>query len=226
MMEGMTTAAELLADREHILFDFDGPVCTLFAGSTDRAVADRLRVFLGTDLPAAIAATTDPFDVLRYARTRSDTTRQVVERELRQQELAAVETATETPGIRDVLRALAITGHITTIVSSNAVDAVRAYLTRHEFGRQVSEISGRHTDEPTPLPPDPFLVRQAMWFLDTTPDRCCLIGDSVADIEAAHALGVPVVAYANGPGKRSLFAPHKPDAVIEHMAELMSVPGM
>lgn len=219
MMGGMTIAAELLADREHVLFDFDGPVCALFAGVTDRAVADRLRVFLGADLPADVATTHDPFAVLRYARTRSDTTRQVVERELRRQELAAVETATETPGIRDTLRGLAVTGHILTIVSNNATDAVRAYLARHEFGRHVSEISGRHSDEPTPLKPDPFLVRQAMWFLDTTPDRCCLIGDSVADIEAAHALGVPVVAY--DPHKCSWFATHRPDAVIEHIDELV-----
>lgn len=222
MMEDMTIAADLLADREHVLFDFDGPVCALFAGVTDRVVADRLRVYLGPNVPTAVKDADDPFEVLRYARTRSDTTRQVVERELRRQELAAVASATETPGIADVLRALAITGHVSTIVSNNATDAVRAYLARHEFGRHVAEISGRHSDEPTPLKPDPFLVRQAMWFLDTTADRCCMVGDSVADIEAGHALGVPVVAYADGPAKRSLFEPYQPDAVIGNLAELMS----
>jgi phosphoglycolate phosphatase-like HAD superfamily hydrolase len=221
----MNTAAELLADREHVLFDFDGSVCALFAGITNGVVAARLRVFLGADLPAEIAATDDPFDVLRYAGTCSSTTRQLVERELRRQELAAVETAVETPGIRDVLQSLAITGHILTIVTNNAADAVGKYLARQGFGRRVAEVSGRHSEEPTPLKPDPFLVRQAMWFLDTTPDRCCMIGDSVTDIQAGHALGVPVVAYAGDPRKRSEFAPHKPDAVIDHMSELVSFPG-
>ncbi|HEY0805278.1 MAG TPA: HAD hydrolase-like protein [Pseudonocardiaceae bacterium] len=221
----MNIAAELLADREHVLFDFDGSVCALFGGTSDGVVASRLRVFLGADLPAEIAATDDPFDVLRYARTCSTTTRQLVERELRHQELAAIDTATETPGIRDVLQSLTITGHILTIVTNNAADAVGAYLGRHEFGRHVAEVSGRHSEEWTPLKPDPFLVRQAMWFLDTTPDRCCMIGDSVTDIQAGHALGVPVIAYAHEPEMRSLFAPHKPDAVIDHMTELMSFPG-
>ena len=129
MMEPMTTtAADLLADHEHALFAFDGTICTLFAVLTAKVVANRLKAFLGREIPPRIAGTDDPFTVLRYARTQSDTSRQIIERELRRQEIIATETATEIPGIADVLRTLAITGHTATIVGNNATDAVRAYL--------------------------------------------------------------------------------------------------
>jgi phosphoglycolate phosphatase-like HAD superfamily hydrolase len=210
-----STAADLLADREHVLLAFNGAVCEI----TDLEVSDRLRAYLHADLPAELAATRNPFDVLRYARKQSGTTAVLVERELRARELAAIRTATATPGALETVRALAIAGHTITIVSNTSADAVRAYLARHELGRYVFEVSARNTEDPTPLKPDPFLLSQAMRVLGTTPSRCCMIGTSVDDIQAAQAAAVPVVAYLNG-GDRAALLSCEPDAAIENLMEL------
>lgn len=49
-----------------------------------------------------------------------------------------------------------------------------------------------------------------------------MVGDSVADIEAAQAAGVGVVAYANRPGKRSRLADHEPDALATEISLLIT----
>jgi hypothetical protein len=62
--------AELLAQRDHVLLDFDGPVCELFGGAlSDRNVVDRLKPLLGTVPPSDVVAADDPFDILRSARS-------------------------------------------------------------------------------------------------------------------------------------------------------------
>lgn len=212
----MGSAADLVADREHVLLCFDGPVCVVFPPPADGVVAQRLRTFVSHGIPT----THDPFVVLRSAWTMSDTTGRLIELELRKHELAAVGTAPETPGTLDVVKTLALRGHTVTIVSDTSADAVVAYLARHELGRYVHEISARHSEEPTPLLPDPFLVTQAVHLLHTTPDRCCLIGDTVDVVTAARAAQVPVVVYANGTSTVD-FGPHQPNAIISQMGDLL-----
>lgn len=216
-------AADLVADREHVLLDFDGPVCAVFPSETVGVVADRLRTFLGRDLPAPIAASKDPFVLLRSAWLVSETAGRLIELELRKLELAAMRTAIETPGVLDVVKTLVLRGHTVTVVSDISSDAVGLYLALHEIGRYVHEISGRHDFEQTPLPPDPFLVTQALHLLHTTPNRCCLIGDSAAAIQAAAAARVPAIAYATDASAHERFARHRPAAIIGHLAELTTV---
>jgi phosphoglycolate phosphatase len=51
---------DILNQTRHLLLDFDGPVCTLFAGTSTAPVADRLRKVLtqqGAELPQAIQET-------------------------------------------------------------------------------------------------------------------------------------------------------------------------
>lgn len=216
----MASPASLFAEREHVLLMFNGPLCSVYAGVGERVVADRLRAYLGPHLPDAVAATDNPFDVLVWARTQSETAGQLVELELRKQELAAVATAAETPGALDLVRELALRGHKLSVVSNHSVDAVVAYLAGSELGRYVYEISARHSVESTPLTPDPFLLTQAVLLLDTKPERACLVAGSVADVQAASAAGLPAIAYAHRPGSRDLLLAHRPAAVIGAMSEV------
>jgi beta-phosphoglucomutase-like phosphatase (HAD superfamily) len=190
--------ASLLAEREHVLLMFNGPVCSVYAGVPDRVIAGRLRAYLGPDLPDAVANTANPFEVLVWARTRSETAGRLVELELRKQELAAVRTAVATPGALDLVRDLALRGHTVTVVSNHSIDAVGAYLAGSEIGRFVYEISARHSVETTPLMPDPYLLTQAVLLLDTTPDRACVVAGSAVDVQAATAAGLPVVGAMSG----------------------------
>ncbi|MEU8045890.1 HAD-IA family hydrolase [Micromonospora echinofusca] len=73
---------------------------------------------------------------------------------------------------------------------------------------------------PERMKPDPFPVLAAGRELGAEPAECVLVGDSVSDIEAAHAAGVAAIGYANKPGKRERF--DAADAVIDSMAELVT----
>ena len=55
-----------------------------------------------------------------------------------------------------------------------------------------------------------------------SPADCILIGDSMADIDGAHAAGVPVIGYANRPEKVDRFTDARADVVITSMVEVAS----
>jgi hypothetical protein len=58
----VTSLVELVSGAEALLFDFDGPVCRVFAGYTADTVAEDLRRSLsvrGITFPADVAASAD-----------------------------------------------------------------------------------------------------------------------------------------------------------------------
>jgi HAD superfamily hydrolase (TIGR01662 family) len=201
------TVADLLAKRDHVLLDFDGPICAVFGGAlSDRDVADRLKPLLGGTIPVGVANARDPFDVLRYAASCGPATAKVVETQLRRLELEAVASAPLTPGAVEAIRSLHLPGFTITVVSNNSTDAIRSFLVIHEHASHVRGISGRTRVDPSFLKPNPFLLEQAIQSLGTSPKSCVMVGDSVADIDAARAAGVSVIAYANKPDKAGQLA--------------------
>ena len=64
------TLDDVLRQTWHLLIDFDGPICSLFAGTTTASVADRLRAVIMRregPLPTAIENTADWFEIFAYA---------------------------------------------------------------------------------------------------------------------------------------------------------------
>ncbi|RBM19224.1 HAD family hydrolase [Prauserella sp. PE36] len=216
----MTAVASVLAERRHVLLDFDGPVCGVFSAITDRVVADRLRRLLPGELPEEVAEAHDPFDVLRYAAGLDVDLAAEVEAEFQRQECAAVDEAAPTPGAFETIHRLADGGHVVTIVSNNSTEAVRRFLILHELRNRVQGVSARNDADPEHLKPQPYLLHRAMRQQSTEPDQCVMVGDSVSDIQAATAAGVAAIGYANKPGKRETFQAHRPAAIIADMHEL------
>ena len=140
----------IVSRTRHLLLDFDGPICSVFAGLPAHIIADRLRKLLGdhTQLPAGIARTPDPIEVFTYAATISTDLAARVEAEMTGQELAAVATAAPTPYVHDVVTACQNSGRSVSIVSNNSARAVHAYLTRHGLDDRISSC-GR-TDQSRP----------------------------------------------------------------------------
>jgi HAD superfamily hydrolase (TIGR01549 family) len=194
--------AELLATRDHILLDFDGPVCAMFGGAvTNHDVADRLKPLLGHVLTGEIAATHDPFDLLHYAASCDPATARADDAQFRRIESEAVATAPTTAGVAEALPALHQAGFTFTIVSNNSADAIRSFLVLHDLAEYVLGIIGRPAAELSFLRPSPFLIEQAIRSLGTSAEFCVMVGDSLADVEAAHTAGIAVIAYANKEGK-------------------------
>ena len=140
----------IVSRTRHLLLDFDGPVCSIFAGLPAATIAGRLRKLLGDHarLPGQIARTEDPFAVFAYAATISEDLAARVEAEMTSQELTAVPTATPTPYVHEVVTACQNTGRSVAVVSNNSARTVHAYLTRHGLDDRIGLVVARTS--PTP----------------------------------------------------------------------------
>ncbi|MFC4853650.1 HAD family hydrolase [Actinophytocola glycyrrhizae] len=199
------TLHRILSETEVLLLDFDGPICSVFAGIPAPVVANQLRGVLAeggcTDLPEQVRTADDPFDVLFYAATLGREEAKVVEAAFRAHEVEAVQLAEPTPHTIDVMHAWKATGRRLAVVSNNSSAAVDTYLDIHGLRAEVDLVSARVGADVTLLKPSPHLVTDATNRLGSPASRCTLVGDSVTDIEASHAAQVTPIGYANKPGK-------------------------
>jgi beta-phosphoglucomutase-like phosphatase (HAD superfamily) len=195
----MRTAVEVLAERDHVFLGFEGVLCAVGDAASARAAADRLKVYVNPGLPPDVAASGDPFDVLAYAVSCGPNTANVVERHLRGLELEAVIAAPEIPGAAEAVRALATKGFTVTIVSDRAADVVRSFLTLRDLGDSARRISARTRPDLDRFMPSPYRVEQAAEALGAFSRQCVMVCGAAAEIEAARAAGVAVIACATDP---------------------------
>jgi HAD superfamily hydrolase (TIGR01509 family) len=208
----------ILANTKALLLDFDGPICSVFAGIPASVVAGQLRAVLADgghfDLPDEVQATNDPFDVLFYAAELGPDEARYVEASFRAHEIEAVQVAKSNPNSIDLMRAWNKTGRPLAVVSNNSATAVATYLDLHDLGNEVDLVSARVGADIHLLKPNPFLVSSAVRGLAVPATQCVLIGDSVTDIQAAKAAAVKAVGYANRAAKIVQFAPLGPSVII------------
>ena len=212
----------IISGTRHLLLDFDGPICSIFAGLPAAAIADHLRKVFGdhASMPDDVARTADPFEVFAYAATISEDLAARVEAEMTDQELAAVPTAVPTPYVHEVVTACQNSGRSVAVVSNNSARTVHAYLTRHGLDDRISLVIARTSHDPALLKPSPHLITQAVGALDAEPGECALVGDSVTDVKAAHLASVRSIGYANEPGKRERLTEARAGAIINSLADL------
>src|ERR1700739_4935302 len=91
----------IIARPRYLLLDFDGPICSIYAGLPAPTVAEKLRQLFPDELPDDIASTADPIEVFTYAATVSDDMAARVEAEMADLEVAAVPTAEPTPYVHE-----------------------------------------------------------------------------------------------------------------------------
>ncbi|MFG1607434.1 HAD family hydrolase [Actinoplanes sp. NPDC049265] len=219
--------ARLLAEVDAILLDFDGPVCSIFAGYPAPKVAAELVDLLqrqGVTMPPGLTTEPDPLEVLRWAGTSGDPgVVRMVEDALCAAELRAVASAGPTPYGREVIVAARQAGLPVAVVSNNSAGAVTAYLTAHRLAAYVSPIVGRAHAEPRRMKPNPEPILRVVHTLGLAPDRTVLVGDSLSDIEGSRAAGVRSIGYANRPPKAEAFRQAGADVVIDSMGAIASV---
>jgi HAD superfamily hydrolase (TIGR01509 family) len=206
--------------RTHdLLLDFDGPICSVFAGLPAPRVAELL-ASNGTPLPDSVAGEDDPIEVLRFTSLLDLDVASRVEAALRDAEQAATATATPTPDAREVILACQQTGRRVAIISNNSQAAVETYLRAQHLAEQVDVIVGRTDPDPRLLKPHPHLVLRALNALGGDPATSSFVGDSTSDVQSAKAAGIQSVGYANKPGKTDRLQGAGADAVVTSMAEL------
>lgn len=219
---GCIGLAALVQRARFLLLDFDGPVCSIFAGYPAEVVAHGLADLLaegGAPVPLAIRDAVDPFDVLRFAATLGDTHASRTEARLREAEVAAVPTARPTPGVGQLIEAWRGSGRPVAAVSNNSQQALAAYLARHRL--TVDLIVGRTSWDPALLKPSPHLVQRALAGLDAEAKGSVLVGDSPSDMVAGQRAGVTTIGYANKPGKRERLIAAGAHGVVDSFGPLL-----
>ena len=208
-MEPGRSPAQLIAESEGLLLDFDGPVCNVYAGSDPARTASELAAAYNLDIN-----TDDPLQLITYALATNGPVDDI-HRALTRTEIEAVRTATETPGIRALIETYH--GPIA-IVSNNASEAIENWLTHNGLRPSVDDITGR---DPQHMKPDPAPLLTAAEALGVPVDRCVFVGDSLNDARAAARAGTALVALANKPSKLRLFMDEGCDAIVEGIDQLV-----
>ncbi|WP_337823257.1 HAD family hydrolase [Amycolatopsis sp. A1MSW2902] len=206
---------ELIERARLVLFDFDGPVCDVFAGVPAPEVAR----WLERHLPSKVE-TDDPLAILQEAAKYGLDAVKAVEDDLIMAELRATDESVATPDGLESISATLTSGRRAGILSNNSSQAIENYLGGAGILGKVKPVIGRAYARPDLMKPSPHPLNTALTESNCTAGEALFIGDSLSDIEAARAVGAPVVGLANKPGKADSFAAAGADKVIETMTEL------
>jgi HAD superfamily hydrolase (TIGR01509 family) len=220
----VNAAADLVAKARVVILDFDGPICSVFAGYPSvRAVSATLRALeaAGFDLRPQWLNLEDPHRLLIEVATQTPGAVDIVEDALTRAEVHAVDSAQITAGVRDLIDQVTSRGQQWAVVSNNSTESIERFCAREDFARTPSLIVGRAKGEPHLMKPNPFALRQALETLRMPAWDAVFIGDSVSDVQAGRAVGIPTIGYANKPAKPKLLAAALADIVITSMDELI-----
>ncbi|MCW7942280.1 HAD family hydrolase [Streptomyces hygroscopicus] len=203
---------ELITGARFVLFDFDGPICRLFAGYSAEEIARELVEWLERQgllwlLTAEERVHPDPQVVLLAVNQRHPGSDLVAELEemLTQQELRAVPTAQPTAYADPLIRTWTALGARLAVTTNNSARTVAAYLA----GRGTAECFAPHvygrTHELHQQKPDPYHLNRALQAMGAAAGAALMIGDAPSDLRAAEQAGVPFLGYARDEYKEKLL---------------------
>ncbi|MFI1463594.1 HAD family hydrolase [Nocardia carnea] len=216
----MTALGTLLGGRWLILLDFDGPICSVFSGIPSDVVAQELLGVIG-DPPLALIGAQDPFRVLEYAAESRPELAADVERRFTDLETQAVMCADSTPHALEFIREAAeLPGIAVAIVSNNSEAAIRTFLAADDYAAYIAGVYARTSADVSLLKPAPHLLTAALNDQRCNEAHAVFVGDSIADIEAGQAAGIPTIAFANKPSKLARLTARRPSAVVTDVSQL------
>ncbi|MFR0353451.1 HAD family hydrolase [Streptomyces sediminimaris] len=220
----------LITRARVVLWDFDGPICMLFAGHpSDRVAAGFVRWLdqLGlSDLLTDEERTyTDPQAVLRAIDGRHPGSDLVMamEKRLTQEEFKAVTSAMPTPFADPLIRTWKALGSRLAITTNNSPEVVHRYLgTRGLLSCFAPHIYGR-TQDLGLLKPDPHCLNRALSATGADPSDALMIGDAPSDFDAAQEAGVAFLGYARNPKKEEDLKQAGVESVVGSLEPLLTL---
>ncbi|WP_416964730.1 HAD family hydrolase [Streptomyces sp. Agncl-13] len=220
---------ELITGARFVLFDFDGPICQLFPGSSAAEnVAKDLVAWLERQglkelLTEAEQGHPDPQVVLHAVNKRhprSDLVDELMER-LTQHELKAVDSAFPTPWADPLIRTWSAVGIRLAVAANNSPRTVTEYL----HGRGLLECFTPHvygrTNDLDLLKPNPHFLNQALRAMGAAPAAALMIGDTPSDFEAARRAGIPFLGYVRNEEKETLLREAGAEAVVSSLEPVL-----
>lgn len=199
---------EVIKQAKVVLWDFDGPICQLFAGHSAERVATELVEWLESrGLHGLVTEderkSLNPQVILAAVDRRhpdSDLVAELEER-LTREELRAASSARPTIYADPLIRTWTAVGARLAVTTNNSPKVVRAYLNgRDLLPCFAPHIYGR-TQDLNHLKPNPHCLNRALNATGTAPSEALMIGDSSFDYVAAHRARVPFAGYARNEDK-------------------------
>jgi HAD superfamily hydrolase (TIGR01509 family) len=221
---------ELITSAHVVLFDFDGPVCRLFAGHTAERVAKDLVDWLEQQglrelLTEEERVHPDPMVVLYAVNRRhphSDLVAELEER-LTRQELKAVASAMPTAYADPLIRTWTAVGSRLAVTTNNSPRTVSDYLRVRGILRCFAPHVYGRTSELHLLKPDPHCLNRALNAMGAAPSAALMIGDAPTDLYAAEQAGVPFLGYARNERKEKLLREAGAVAVVRSLEPVLDV---
>lgn len=106
------------------------------------------------------------------------------------------------------------------IVTNNAAGAALAYLDRLGLLHRVRHVVGRPERRPDHMKPNTHMVEEALRIASAAATEAVLMGDSVSDVQVAHAAGVHVIGHAKNPRRGQELRAADADALTESIDRL------
>lgn len=220
----------LIARARVVLWDFDGPVCRLFAGHTAEHVAiDLVEWLAGRGLHGLLTEperdSLDPHVVLRAVDRRHPGSDLVAELEeyLTHEELRAAATAMPTAYADPLIRTWTAVGSRLAIATNNSPRVVREYLHSRDLTSCFApHIYGR-TQVLQQLKPDPHCLHRALNAMGVAPTSALMIGDTPSDLMAANGAGVPFLGYARNARKERILRGAGATAVVDSLSTVLAL---
>lgn len=214
----MTSAAELVANAELILLDFDGPVTKLLPPPLNSETATQLKKLVQPP-PSQIAATTDHLAVLRHIALATPDLLVQAEQEATLAEVRAARLSQPTPGVRELIDLLLQRGQGIAIITNNAAVAVRTFLEANTLPEL--KIYGRPSTDLNLMKPNPYLIQQAVKDRGAAPGDAVMVGDSPSDIEAAHRAGTASIGFITRPTKAAVMQEAMASEYVTDISQLL-----
>ncbi|MFD3380791.1 MULTISPECIES: HAD family hydrolase [unclassified Streptomyces] len=221
---------EVIKRARFVLFDFDGPICRLFAGHSAEDVAKDLVKWLERQglrelLTEEERVHPDPMAVLHAVNRRHPHSDLVVELEerLTQQELKAVPSAWPTEFADPLIRTWSAVGVRLAVATNNSPRTAATYLeSRGLDGCFAPNIYGR-TQDLHHLKPHPHCLSRAMNALGAARQSTLMIGDAPSDYEAAERAGVAFLGYARNGYKEKLLRDAGAKTVVASLEPVLGI---
>jgi HAD superfamily hydrolase (TIGR01509 family) len=221
---------EVIERAHFVLFDFDGPICRLFAGHSAEDVAKDLVAWLERQglrglLSDEERVHPDPLAVL-YAVDRrhphSDLVAELEER-LTQQELKAAPSAWPTPYVDPLIRTWSAVGARLAIATNNSARTAASYLASRDLAECFTRNIYGRTQDLHHLKPDPHCLNRALSALGAAPRSSLMIGDAPSDFQAAQRAGIPFLGYARNGHKEKLLRDAGAEDVVGSLEPVLQV---
>ncbi|WP_399188759.1 HAD family hydrolase [Streptomyces sp. WAC 04229] len=219
---------DLVGGARVVLWDFDGPICRLFAGYSAERVAGELvdwleRLGLKGMLTQEEQVHPDPHVLLGAVNRRrhdSDLVADFEER-LTREELRAVPTAWPTAYADPLIRTWSALGVGLAVTTNNSPRVVGEYLaTRGLLDCFAPHIYGRTRDLHL-LKPDPYCLNRALSAMGVAPAQALMVGDTTSDLTAARRAGVPFLGYARNEEKAKVLRQAGAETVVDSLQPVL-----